>query len=98
MNRYRCDGQGPVTVDRARLDLVNDSFVAGTVCMLQAMDSDVDVLPPCSLNVVNHFTRAFRAVDFQRLMPSNDPWAEDQIWESECVVGVKVGQENESQI
>jgi hypothetical protein len=48
--------------------------------------------------VINHFTRAFRAVDFQRLMPSDVPRAEDQIWESERVVGMKVGQENESQI
>ena len=91
MNRYRRDGQSPVAVDRARLDLVNDGFVAGTVCVLQALNSDVDVLPPCSLNVVNHFTRAFWAVDFQRFMPADDPRAEDQIRQSERVVGVKVG-------
>ena len=98
MNRYRGDGQGPVVVDEARLDLVNDSLITGIVCMLQAMDSDVDVLAPCSLNVINHFARAFRPIDFQRLMPSEDPRAEDQVWKSERMVGVKVGQENESQI
>src|ERR1700704_4499940 len=82
-----------VSVDNARIDLMNIHFVSGGIGVLQPLSSVLNVDLIRLQEMIGHLLRSGRTVNLQRLVSPHDPWRKDDVGKSDCVISVQVGDE-----
>lgn len=87
----------PVLIDIPRMYVAGVDFVTRRVAALQSCCAHLNVLLKSLKNVRCHFLCALRPIQAQGLCPFGNPGSEDQVWQSERVVAVKMGQERDIQ-
>src|SRR5262249_24947539 len=72
--------------------------ISSFAALLEAVGSDVDVLLPSFLDVFGHTAQAPWAVGLQVLASAEDPGAKDQVWISQGVIRVEMGDEDRFEV
>ena len=88
MDGERAHRDPVVPVHDTGADLVDIDGVGLGVTVLEAVDADVDVLPPRGEQVRGHLLEPVGAVGDQRCLPVEHSGAEDQIRVAQRVIGV----------